>query len=213
MSKVCFKACPIEVKKWANANTKKEILCNFCEQPIVDYKALYEKELEQVDYYKEQLRDLYLKDSCHRYLIEKEINVPWKLIELELPLKDPFYTEICNMITLTFDPRKFPVLFDKRAQRQYVAESLNDFITTFPRIDVIYGCYELHENGVVHSHFIIPNISEFELKYLRLKYTNNDQNIHAVHCCEKVLQDEVNNVNKKETKDLENLKNYYYYKN
>lgn len=211
MNKLHFKACPIEAKKWANQENKKLILCNYCEQPIIDYKALYEKELENVDYYKQELRDLYLKDSCHKILIRKE-NLPWKIIELEKPIDNPFYTEICKMITLTFDPRKFPVLFDKRAQRQYVAETINEFITTFPRIDALYGCYELHENGVVHSHFIIPNISNFELKFLRLKYTDNDQNIHAVHCCEKVLSDGVNYVNKKETKDIENLKNYYIIK-
>jgi len=208
LTKNHFKACPIEAKKWANNENKKLILCNYCEQPIIDYKALYENLLEKVDYYKEEIRDLYLKDSCHRYLIEDTVNKPWNLIHTINPITDPFYTEICKMVTLTFDPRKFPVLFDTKAQRLYIAESLNEFISTF-NIAHLYGCYELHENGVVHSHFIIPNISEFELKFLRLKFTNNEKNEHAVHCCEKVLEDGIKYVNKKETKDIKNELNFY----
>lgn len=187
-------------------------ICAFCDEKV-DYKSLSEELQDKIDRLEYRIEQMHLKDTCYNIIYEKQ---EWdnkkynhKFIKMEKPDAMPFYTEICKMITLTFDPRKFPVLFDRNAQRDYIQHVIRDYVELYNN-GPIYGCYELHETGVVHSHFIIPNISNHEIDYLKKQFTNKQDNDKAVHVCEKEIAKAIKYINKPETKDKNNWQNFYY---
>jgi len=189
---------------------KKFSICAFCETKV-DYKTLYEESLKTIELLEFRIEQMHLKDSCYNKVYENEYQ-NGKLIMLETAQPAPFYTDgLVNMITLTFDPKKFPVLINRSAQRLYIRMIIDEYIELF-NPGIIYGCFELHDSGVVHSHFIILNFSIDDLNWFKKQFTNNPKNDTAVHRCGKTLADGLQYVNKLETKDNNNIHNYFIYK-
>jgi len=185
-------------------------VCAFCETKI-DYESLYNETLKKIDILEFRIEQMHLKDSCYNKVYENDYKTG-KLKMLEIAQPAPFYTDrVVLMITLTFDPRKFQVLINRTAQRLYIRMIIDEYIELF-NPDIIYGCFELHDSGVVHSHFLIPNFSDDDLNWFKKKFTNNPKNETAVHRCEKTLADGLRYVNKLETKDNNNIHNYFIYK-
>lgn len=183
-------------------------ICAMCSEKK-DYKSLYEELLIKYEYQNEVMVEFMKGDSCNDLLIEKE----WK--HAIKHLHKPYHPEIVHfifdlkndypqtyMITLTFDPKKFKRLINRNAQRAYMEQTINELIN-IPGvgIDEIYGCYELHENGNVHVHFLTQKIYDNVLEFLKYKFTDKKENIHAVHCCTKNFYEAVEYINKPETKD------------
>lgn len=177
-----------------------------------DYKTLYEETLKTIDLLEFRIEQMHLKDSCYS-ILDSVLDKPKEriyLIESPRLINCQFHT--CKMVTLTFDPRKFPVLINRTAQRDYIRYVLDLFIDLFGNeINSIYGCYELHDSGIVHSHFMIDSLDEHQYKFLQKYFTNDKNNDKAVHRCEKYQQQAVDYINKKETKDNNNMQNYYGY--
>jgi len=100
-------------------------------------------------------------------------------------------------MTITFDPERFDNLIftSEDQQKDYILKSLYEFRHY---INFIYGCFEKHQNGIIHTHMIINfnDYKEFKEKYfnkLKSKFTRNLRNkytidIEAVRDLDKVLQ-------------------------
>ena len=182
-------------------------ICAMCSEKK-DYKTLYEELLERYNNQCEVMVEFMKSDTCNEFLIEKERKVAIK--HLHQKYNEDIINFIfdyganaypfCKMVTLTFDPKKFKRLINRNAQRAYMEQVLNDLIDR-DSIEELYGCYELHENGNVHVHFLTKYIDLFELQFLKKQFTDKIDNIHAVHCCDKNFYEGVAYINKPETKD------------
>lgn len=182
----------------------------------MDYKSEFIKlQIENLKLKKEVI-ELKQLDSCIKLLKDLPYN---NVIEIERKLNFPLQIEestVCKFITLTFDPKKFPILSNRSAQRSYIKQSLEQLIKTDYgcnyKLGDIYGCYELHDSGIVHAHFVIQNIHIEELAILKREYTNNPNNIITPHVCNKNYREAVDYINKKETKDVNNMCNWFIFR-
>jgi len=197
-----------------------KIPCFMCLNPDIDLKG-YNQLMYEINDLKTQIQVLKNSDSCCK-LLEKLPMIPKVLKPLEKPLgllefhkewQINMNEDYIKMITLTFDPRKFPRLTNRQAQRNY----LYYIIEQMHPLGEIYGCFELHETGVVHTHFLVKDSCEKELDFLKSKLTiklanYNDTPVygaHAVHICQKLAREGFDYINKKETKDLNAIYNFY----
>jgi len=182
----------------------------------MDYKTEFLKlQKENIKLKKENLQ-LIRQDSCIKLLKELPYN---NVIELERVLLDPLNlpsTEPCKFVTLTFDPKKFPILTNRTAQRQYIKESLEQLIKTYwgcnNKMHEFYGCYELHDSGIVHAHFVIKQIGVEELAILKRQFTDNPNNGITPHVCMKDYMSAVKYINKRETKDPNVMCNWFVFR-
>ena len=190
-------------------------ICSMCSEKN-DYKTLYEESLKTIDLLEFRIEQMHLKDSCYNILSEQELdrrNIKSEIRLLEKS-KPNYFTEVHDivMVTITFDPRKFPVLINRTAQRDYIRYVLDRFIDLFKgEIDYIYGCYELHDSGIVHTHFLIEKFDDHMYRYLQKQFTNDKNNDKAVHRCMKHPNEGYEYINKQETKDRNNMQNFYLY--
>lgn len=183
-------------------------VCAMCSEKK-DYKSMYEELKLRYEYQNDNMKDLLLTDSCYELLTYSG----W-ILTIQYHDK-PLHEDIVNFvfdnqyahqqvpfITLTFDPKKFKRLINRNLQRQYIEQTLQELINKNV-IRALYGCYELHENGVVHAHFIVPELfmENETLEWIKSKFTDNINNIHAVHCCTKNFYEAVEYINKPQTKD------------
>ena len=100
-------------------------------------------------------------------------------------------------MTITFDPERFDNLIftTSEQQKKYILYSLYKFTD---HINFMYGCFEKHQNGIIHSHILINfnDYKEFNEKYfkqLKSRFTRNLRNkytidIEPVKALDKVLQ-------------------------
>jgi len=183
-------------------------ICAMCSEKK-DYKSLYEELLIKQEYQNEMMVEFMKSDSCNDFIEDKEwktaikhLHQPYdsKIVHFIFYPNPPEYP-FCKMITLTFDPKKFKRLINRNAQRAYMEQTLNELINK-DTIEELYGCYELHENGNVHVHFLTTQVWQYDvLDFLKYKFTDKKDNIHAVHCCDKNFYEAVAYINKPETKD------------
>lgn len=187
-------------------------ICAMCSEKK-DYKTLYEENLKTIDLLEFRIEQMHLKDSCYSMLDsykETENSKRDFIALLEKPC-NPFLTKDCVMVTLTFDPKMFPVLINRTAQRDYIRYKLNEFIELF-EIDELYGCYELHDSGIVHSHFVVEKLDIHQYSWLTQQFTRTFGNKTAVHRCDKKTSEATDYINKSETKDRNNMQNYFRYR-
>lgn len=187
--------------------------CFMCLNPDIDLKTIRQYEIENEDL-KKQILILKNSDSCFRAL-DKLPKIPSKIKLLEKKMlmsdfynnhfKTCFNTTKVKMITLTFDRHKFKELKNRQAQRNYFQYIIDKWEPLTP----IYGCFELHEDGVVHTHFMVHNITDNDLQFFKSWLTNHDANIHAVHACDKIQREAFDYINKPETKDKNAIFNFY----
>lgn len=89
-----------------------------------------------------------------------------------------------HFLTITFDPDRFDNLIftTEEQQKNYILWALSEFKD---RINFIYGCFEKHDSGIIHSHILINffdyiDFKEKYLKSLKAMFTRNIRNEHAV---------------------------------
>jgi len=187
--------------------------CFMCLNSHLTLKT-YEQLITEIEDLKSEIKYIKNSDSCTKLLKKFEI-IPIfyekiKLLEIKETVETYqktliLYQEKVKFITLTFDPRKFKQLTNRQSQRNYLEYIINKI---FP-LGNMYGCFELHENGVVHSHFMINNLLEKEILEFRKYLTNYPNNIHACHIIEKDKMEAFNYINKPETKDKHSIYNFY----
>lgn len=96
------------------------------------------------------------------------------------PIKDQDVSQHVRSLrfyTITFDPSKFGVSNDIELEKQYmllqIGKAYNNFNCTY-----VYGCFEYHKNGSLHTHFIMncygshPKI----YKFIKYQFTDNPAN-------------------------------------
>ena len=83
----------------------------------------------------------------------------------------------CYFMTITFDPKRFDNfhLVSSDEQKKYILYQLHKYRH---HMSFIYGCFEKHKNGVIHSHIIMNPVDEdyFRqncLKKLKSAFTRN----------------------------------------
>jgi hypothetical protein len=172
--------------------------------------------------YAEQLKEVKLQLALANETIQRLVNRDYCQKELDR-IKDHHYMirravrqerltkpqyqkqKTWKMVTLTFDRSHFKHLNSRSSQRDYILYALGHF---YDKIR-IYGCFELHEDGVVHSHFMTPEIDNDTLENIKLFFTKKDSNIYAVHVCDKSLEEAYKYITKEETKDPNEQYNYF----
>jgi hypothetical protein len=89
-------------------------------------------------------------------------------------------TKLWRFITLTFDPSKFGCSNDPENERMYM---LNIILAAarLSYITKVYGSFELHKNGTIHTHFIAEVHSQDLYHFLKKKLTDNPKNKNAVN--------------------------------
>jgi len=100
-------------------------------------------------------------------------------------------------MTITFDPDRFDNLqfTSEEQQKSYILYALYKHRQ---HINFMYGCFEKHQNGIIHSHILINfnDYREYKEKYfkeLKARFTRNMRNkytidIEPVKALDKVLQ-------------------------
>lgn len=87
-------------------------------------------------------------------------------------------------VTITFDPHRFDKLelSTEQSQKDYILTMLSK-ASKRPETytEFIYGCFEKHKSGVIHTHLLykIDDKNELE-KYLLRKFASKPRNKHAV---------------------------------
>jgi hypothetical protein len=96
------------------------------------------------------------------------------------PFEYNYETELSNsfFITITFDPAKFGLYPYEAERKQYIINSLYKIMKD-DLIKKCYGCFEYHNNGIIHSH-LIANIAPDDAKLVKRKlkeqFTDNLNN-------------------------------------
>lgn len=103
-----------------------------------------------------------------------------------------------SFITLTFDPQKFGISNEPEGEKNYM---LNIILAAarLSYISSVYGSFELHKNGTVHTHFVAKVHDQQIYSYLKKQLTDNPKNKNAVNLgpakfpnCIKYIQKESN---------------------
>lgn len=148
----CFK-CQIAQLKQENADLRKE---------LARFHSITNEKL-QLKYWQQQ--------EITNTFIQSKTKIPF---EYKDKLSNAYF------ITITFDPNKFGVeqLDDER--KQYILYSLYKCIKS-EMITELYGSFEYHKNGLIHSHAIAITGYHKEL-YDKLQplYTDNSHNKYAI---------------------------------
>jgi len=86
-------------------------------------------------------------------------------------------------LTITFDPKRFDNLHltSTEEQKNYILLQLHKIRQT---INFIYGCFEKHQNDIIHTHIIINPINidalKKDLKKLKSAFTYNINNKYTI---------------------------------
>lgn len=85
------------------------------------------------------------------------------------PIEYEYESELSNsyFVTITFDPAKFGLMPYEVERKNYILNALYKIMKT-DLIKKCYGCFEYHQNGIVHSHLII-NAQYEDIKTIKRK--------------------------------------------
>lgn len=99
-------------------------LCSMCDERI-DYQKMYIKAQLKISELERHIEKINFTDSAQQLLKEEMTN---NITLLEKPNNQPLPKTdgIWKMVTITFDPRKFPNLFVRQSQREYIKQSLEE---------------------------------------------------------------------------------------
>lgn len=117
--------------------------------------------------------------------------------------------------TITLDPSFFKYgLISEYTQRQYIKSALWLTLKKF-NFQSMFGCFELHKSGIVHSH-VIFNSPETEptkvLNFIVPLFTKRSlETQHAIRADFKESEEAFNYITKEESKSQNYDNNYFYY--
>lgn len=136
-------------------------------------------------------KSLYFKTLQNDYLLKNE-----SYINIECPVYYPFNREEMYLtdielpnrdyiaITLTFDQQKHPqlILTPTYEQKKYIEKVISNLLYE-QLISAVYGCFEKHKSGYIHSHLIVPHYGDYNnlLSTIVPYFTNRElKKQHAV---------------------------------
>jgi len=98
--------------------------------------------------------------------------------DIELPDRDYI------AITLTFDQQKHHqlILTPTYEQKKYIEKVISNLLYE-QLISAVYGCFEKHKSGFIHSHLLVPHYGDYNNIYNKLipYFTNREfKKQHAV---------------------------------
>lgn len=144
----------------------------------------------EVDQYIRDLRNALKKKIMQNdFLLKKESYIPIKC-NYEFPFKEEImeYSMIKDIdrdfiaITLTFDQKMHPqlIITPQYDQIKYIKKVISNLIYE-NHITAVYGCFEKHKSGYIHSHLLVPHYgSHNDLQDKILPYFTNRKKQHAV---------------------------------
>lgn len=106
-----------------------------------------------------------------------------------------------KFITITFDPDKFGSVNEDIREKEYILSVLYRLKSYYT---FIYGCFEYHKSGTVHSHLIMHTSVANMKQMLRPYFTNNPKNKIVIDVGPAKMPQSITYINK-ESKD------FYYY--
>lgn len=100
----------------------------------------------------------------------------------------PILTDLSNSgnfyaVTITFDPNRFENLdvITEESQQKYILTKLYDFLSKGYNVTELYGSFELHQSGVVHSHLLIGIYDWKQLyDFLLRQFSKTRRNKHCI---------------------------------
>lgn len=144
----CFK-CQIQELKEENSSLRKE---------LARFHAI-ENDALKLQYWQQQ--------EITNLFTQSKIKIPF---EYKSKLSNAYF------ITITFDPNKFGVVQLEDERKQYILYSLYKCIKS-KLLTELYGCFEYHKNGLIHTHAILITGYPTEIKHkLHPLYTDNTKN-------------------------------------
>lgn len=160
-----MQACPI--------CSESSIKCNKCE--IIKLK-------NEVCTLRRELAKYYTSDVTKftPNFYDKFLSLNFKTVRQCQPIEYVYESELPNsfFITITFDPARFGLYPYESERKQYILNSLYKIMKD-ELIKKCYGCFEYHQNGIVHSHLIAniaPDDAKIVKRKLREQFTDNLHN-------------------------------------
>jgi len=142
----------------------------------------YVFKLKNALYFKTLQNDLLLKNESY-INIECPVYYPFNreqmyVTDIELPDRDYI------AITLTFDQQKHHqlILTPTYEQKKYIEKVISNLLYE-QLISAVYGCFEKHKSGFIHSHLLVPHYGDYNNIYNKLipYFTNREfKKQHAV---------------------------------
>lgn len=111
---------------------------------------------------------------------DKFIQMNYHIIRQSQPIEYNYESELSNsfFMTLTFDPARFGLQPYETERKNYIINQLCKLMKD-GLIKKCYGCFEFHQNGIIHSH-LIANIAPDDIplvkRKLREAFTDNHYN-------------------------------------
>jgi len=161
-----------------------------------DYTQLYFNAVETDDIHKlikdliRENKTLHIENNYYRniehFLIKNE-NESYKLTfkheESPMAIDAKISSQGNYFLTITFDPKRFDNLHltSTEEQKDYILLQLHKMRNT---TNFLYGCFEKHQNDIIHSHLIInpTDLDAFkkDLKKLKSAFTYNINNKYTI---------------------------------
>lgn len=130
------------------------------------------------------------KELSHYYTADEEkLALTWYDKQLSTKFKTKYYTvpqqfdfsdklSTSHFLTITFDPARFGIQFHEAERMQYIVSKFHNVMDK-QLIKSVYGSFEYHNNGIIHTHAIIiaqqediPKIKQLLKSY----FTDNPHN-------------------------------------
>lgn len=117
----------------------------------------------------------------------KQQSVPLKIksaYDMAHEISGAINTNNLYFITITFDPHRFDSLdlTSEESQKKYILKQIHNLRH---RIGFVYGCFEKHKSGVIHSHLILETRDEETVKDSLIRaFSKNIKNRYCIDMSE-----------------------------
>lgn len=162
-----------------------KISCVICKGSSQCLKCENKQLKNQLEELSQELLKFYTTDTLNKlYLSSYQMSGVKQLFQIsEKPMVFEYKHYICQsyFLTLTFDPARFGLAPYPEQRIDYILYHMYK-CCKYVFIKGLYGCFEHHKNGIVHSHMIIITEEKEQVyKYLHKQFTDNPHNKIAVH--------------------------------
>jgi len=151
--------------------------CWKCERISLKFKiASLQKELSQ--FYTSDIEKFYL--SYH----DKQLSQKYHTVRSPLPINYEYKEKLSTsyFITITFDPARFGMQPFDEERKDYIIHKMYN-VMDYQLIKEVYGSFERHKNGIIHTHAIITayfdDIKQIN-KVMKSYFTDNPYNKIAI---------------------------------
>lgn len=149
---------------------------------------------EQDDLFKRLIKIIHNQNKELMYYKSIEINLKHNLSEFNellfdqsdepMSLNTKVSLDSLYFVTITFDPHRFDnlELSTEISQKKYIIKQWHQLRH---KISFVYGCFEKHKSGIIHSHCILETTdSESVMNQLMKAFSSKPNNKHAIDISE-----------------------------